>query len=134
MNKTTEKWKQTGLLENLENDIQCDELALALENMAATLLQYSPTPTPESQEFASMLLPIVRRVYENIKPLPSAEWLYNDFKQFCTDNAQLKQELKDSAVYFIDAEAEWVTIYTDVVVEQLRILNCNDQHDTPGYR
>lgn len=39
MNKTTEKWRPTGLLEGLENETQCNELALALENMAHRLLK-----------------------------------------------------------------------------------------------
>ena len=119
MNKTTEKWRQTGLLEYLENETQCDELALSLEQMAHRLLKDVPPYTKESEEFASMILPIVRRVYDEADVLPSTEWLYNDFKQFCVDKKHLKEEWEKTAMHKIDAEAEFTAYYVDNVVARL---------------
>lgn len=127
MNKTTEKWRQTGLLEYLDNETQCDELALALESMAHRLLKNVPPYTKESEQFASMILPIVRRVYEEIvrrvyedvNVLPSTEWLYNDFKKFYTDKKHLMAEWHKNAVNKIDAEAEFTAHYVDDVVTRL---------------
>jgi hypothetical protein len=119
MNKTTEKWRQTGLLEYLENETQCDELALSLEQMAHRLLKDVPPYTKESEEFASMILPIVRRVYDEANVFPSTEWLYNDFKQFCVDKKHLKEEWHETAMHKIDAEAEFTAYYVDDVVARL---------------
>ena len=115
----TEKWRQTGLLEYLENETQCDELALALEEMAHRLLKDVPPYTKESEKFAGMILPIVRRVYEDANVRPSTEWLYNDFKKFYTDKKQLMEEWHESAINKIDAEAEFTAYYVDDVVTRL---------------
>ena len=45
MNETTEKWRKTGLLEDIENETRCDELALELENMEHHLLKDVPSYT-----------------------------------------------------------------------------------------
>jgi len=119
MNKITEKWRLTGLLEGLETESRCDELALALENMAHRLLKDVPPYTPDSERFAGMILPIVRRVYDEADVLPSTEWLYNDFKQFCVDKKHLKEEWEKTAMHKIDAEAEFTAYYVDNVVARL---------------
>lgn len=118
MNTTTEKWRPTGLLEDLENETQCDELALALDNMAHRLLKDVPPYTPDSERFAGMILPIVRRLYDNIHPTLPTEWLYNDFKQFYTDKKQLRQEWHETAINKIDAEAEFTAYYVDNIVSR----------------
>ena len=121
MNTTTEKWRQTGLLENIEDEQQCNELALALEDMVQRLYKDVPPCTPESQEFASMIIPIVRRLYEVIKPLPSTEWIHNDFKQFCVKYQQFKEDLEDlkkTSVMTIDHEAEFVAFYIEHTIKK----------------
>ena len=120
MNKITEKWRPTGLLEDLETETQCDELALALENMVHRLLKDVPPYTPDSERFAGMILPIVRRLYENIHPTLPTEWLYNDFKQFYTDKKQLREEWHETAINKIDAEAEFTAYYVDDVANRLK--------------
>ena len=110
---------QTGLLEYLDNETQCDELALALESMAHRLLKDVPPYTAETEQFAAMILPIVRRVYEDANVLPSTDWLYNDFKKFYTDKKQLMEELRKNAVNKIDAEAQFTAHYVDDVVTRL---------------
>jgi hypothetical protein len=117
MNNITEKWRKTGVLEDLETETQCDELALALENMAHRLLKDVPPYTPDSG-FAEMMLPIIRRLYENIHPTLPTEWLYNDFKQFYTDKKQLREEWYETAMHKIDAEAQFTAYYVDDVVSR----------------
>ena len=121
MNETTEKWRKTGLLEDIENETRCDELALELENMEHHLLKDVPSYTKESEQFESiesMMLPIVRRLWENIHPPLSTEWLYNDFKRFYTEQKELKEECKRSALYKIDEEAQFIAYYVDYMVSR----------------
>ena len=118
MNKTTEKWRKTGLLEYLANETQCDEVASALESMAVKLIDNKPY-TVETEQFAAMILPIVRRVYEDANVLPSTEWLYNDFKKFYTDKKQLMEEWYKTGSNGADAEAEFTAHYVDDVVTRL---------------
>ena len=119
---TTEKWRQTGLLEMLDNEDQCNELASALEAMSHRLLEDVPPYTKESEQFASMasmILPIVRRLYEDIKPLPNIHWIHDDFKQFYNEQKELKEDCKQTAVYKIDEEAMFIALYVDDVVNRL---------------
>jgi len=118
MNKITEKWRPTGLLEDLEDETQCDDLALALDNMAHRLLKDVPPYTPDGRRFAGMILRIVRRLYEDIHPALPTEWLHNDFKQFYTDKKQLREDLWDAAYIKLDSECEFMTLYTDDVVSR----------------
>lgn len=121
---TTEKWRQTGLLEKLDNEElnnedKCNELAAALEAMAHRLLEDVPPYTKESDQFASMILPIVRRLYDEIKPLPNIHWIYADFKQFYNENKELREKLWKTAINKIDSEAEFTALYVDDVVNRL---------------
>lgn len=119
MNNITEKWRKTGILEGLENETQCNEVASALESMEAKLIDNKPY-TKESEQFVSMILPIVRRVYEEVNVMPSTEWLYNDFKQFYSDKKQLREEWYETAMHKIDAEAEFTAYYVDDVVSRFK--------------
>lgn len=116
---TTEKWRQTGLLEQMDNEDQCNELASALEVMAHRLLEDVPPYTKESEQFASMILPIVRRLYEDIKPLPNIHWIHDDFKRFYHENKELREKLWKTAINKIDSEAEFTALYVDDVVNRL---------------
>lgn len=121
---TTEKWRQTGLLEKLDNEEldnedKCNELAAALEAMANRLFEDVPPYIKESEQFASMILPIVRRLYDEVKPFPNIHWIYADFKQFYNEKKQLRQELWETAMHKIDAEAEFTALYVDDVANRL---------------
>lgn len=123
---TVEKWRQTGLLDNLNED-QCDELASLLKVTVNRLYEDVPpynTSLPprlrkESEEFASMILPIVRRLYNEVKPVPNIHWIYDDFKRFYNEKKQLRQELWETAINKIDSEAEFTALYVDDVVNKL---------------
>lgn len=119
MNKNTEKWRKTGLLEQLDNENQCDELAYALEGMILRLFEEVPPYTDESKQFSGMILPIVRRLYDAIKPFPNIHWIYDDFKRFYTEQKELKQELWETAINKIDCESEFIALYVDDVVNRL---------------
>ena len=79
MNKITNKWRMTGLLDYIEEEVKCDELAQALEEMAQLLFQLQ---VGNKEQLARLALPIVRRIYVTGRPLPHINWLFNDFKQF----------------------------------------------------
>ena len=85
------------------------------------LLKDVASYTKESEQFESiesMMLPIVRRLWENIHPPLSTEWLYNDFKRFYTEQKELKEECKRSALYKIDEEAQFIAYYVDYMVSR----------------
>jgi len=121
MNKTTEKWRQTGLLEYLENETQCDELALSLEQMALLVFKMDFNDPKEKEQFASMALPIVRRLYE-INPVITANSIFIDFTQFYNSKKQL---LMTESPYSnnADAEAEFVALYVDEVIKRKEAIN-----------
>jgi len=120
MNKTTEKWRQTGLLEYLENETQCDELALSLEQMALLVFKMEFNDPKEKEQFASMVLPIVRRLYE-INPVITANLILTEFTQFYNSKKQLLTESPYSNN--ADAEAEFVALYVDEVIKRKEAIN-----------
>jgi hypothetical protein len=86
------KWEKTGLLEGIDNDIERAGVATLLENQARQLVkEASSTGTSaNSEEWAGVALPLVRRVFSEIvskdfvsvQPmnLPSGLVFYLDFK------------------------------------------------------
>lgn len=87
-----EKWEKTGLLEGLDNDIDKSHMSVLLENQAKQLItEASSTGTsPNSEQWAGVALPLVRRVFAEIAAkefvsvqpmnLPSGLVFYLDFK------------------------------------------------------
>ena len=87
-----EKWKKTGLLEGLKNEIERSNMSIILENQAKQLIdEASRTGTsPNSEQWAGVALPLVRRVFAEISAkefvsvqpmnLPSGLVFYLDFK------------------------------------------------------
>ena len=119
MNKNTEKWRQTGLLDNLNED-QSDELASLLEVTVNRLYEDVPPITEDSEEFASMIIPIVCRLYNEVKPVPNIHWIYDDFKRFCAEGKELRRELWKAAINKIDSEAEFTVLYVDDVANKVK--------------
>jgi hypothetical protein len=86
------KWEDTGLLEEIEDDITRSGMATLLENQAKQLVkEASQTGTStNSEEWAGVALPLVRRIFDEIvaknfvsvQPmnLPSGLVFYLDFK------------------------------------------------------
>jgi hypothetical protein len=99
-----EKWKHTGLLAELEES-KLESCANLLENIANILLEKCNANAPEPnignytnkaysrKEFvAGMLIPIGRVVYnENLKTIPTAEWLYENFVSYLQSKPMLVQ-------------------------------------------
>ena len=90
MNKSTsetvEKWKKTRLLEHLSTDkkVRC---AISLEEMSQILLKKDKRLNEirghSSEDFASTIIPIVRRLYnEKIELMPTMQALYEDYLNF----------------------------------------------------
>jgi hypothetical protein len=97
--KLASKWKKTGLLEGISNEVESNNMAMLLENQAKQLVKeanetsgfagYSGNAGPQEQ-WAGVALPLVRRVFGEIvakdlvsvQPmnLPSGLIFYLDFK------------------------------------------------------
>lgn len=90
--KLVNKWRKTGLLEDLENEYAEYGMAIMLENQARQLIdEISKTGTASnSEEWSGVALPLVRRIFGEISAkdfvsvqamnLPSGLVFYLDFK------------------------------------------------------
>ena len=86
------KWEKTGLLEGIANDVEKAGVATLLENQAKQLVKEASSTgtTANSEEWAGVALPLVRRIFSEIvakdfvsvQPmnLPSGLVFYLDFK------------------------------------------------------
>ncbi len=83
-----EKWRKTGLLKGIDasKEVECANL---LEEMIQFLIKKYPIIYCDfkSQSICSTLIPIVRRIFDvNLKKIPSASWLYDDYIVFFDKN------------------------------------------------
>ena len=86
------KWEKTGLLEGINNDVEKAGVATLLENQARQLVKEASSTgtTANSEEWAGVALPLVRRIFSEIvakdfvsvQPmnLPSGLVFYLDFQ------------------------------------------------------
>lgn len=118
MTKLTEKWKQTGLLENL-TDEQSDELSPLLESVVNEILALGEPKTDiersEREQFAGRVIPLVRRIYDEIYPkkFPDIKWLTEDFSNFTKSNQELFDNLISASYIAMDGEAEFISLYCE---------------------
>jgi hypothetical protein len=109
-----EKWSKTGLLEGLdeskiENCVNLLEETVAILTAKSTdsdpyIGEYKDRTTTIKEYVAGMLLPVCRLVYnENLKIMPDATWLYENFISYLKSKPMLVQ-LDESIVCksFID--------------------------------
>ena len=90
------KWKKTGLLEDLENQFEVSGMAVLLENQAKRLIAEATTTgtTSQSEAWSGVALPLVRRIFGEIAAkdfvsvqpmnLPSGLVFFLDFKYSAT--------------------------------------------------
>ena len=83
INKTTEKWEKTGLLQKLSGKTK-DSCAQSLEELSLFLVgKYEDKVTKQSESICSCVLPIMTRLYmENITPVPDPKTLHDSFVKF----------------------------------------------------
>ena len=85
------KWKRTGLLEGLSNEVERKGMAVLLENQAKQLVsEANSTGGASAEEWSGVALPLVRRIFAEIAAkdfvsvqpmnLPSGLVFYLDFK------------------------------------------------------
>jgi hypothetical protein len=86
------KWEKTGLLEGLKDEITKSNMSVLLENQAKQLIEEASSTgtSPNSEQWAGVALPLVRRVFAEIAAkefvsvqpmnLPSGLVFYLDFK------------------------------------------------------
>jgi hypothetical protein len=96
-NKISAKWEGTGLLKNIDNDIEKNNMAVILENQAKQLVVETNTTTGQNsmlggngENWAGIALPLVRRVFAEIvakefvsvqpMSMPSGLVFYLDFQ------------------------------------------------------
>jgi len=102
------KWEKTGLLEGIDNDIERAGVATLLENQARQLVKEASSTgeSSNSEEWAGVALPLVRRVFSEIvskdfvsvQPmnLPSGLVFYLDFKYGTNQSGFTSGSGKDS--------------------------------------
>lgn len=76
------KWSKTGLLEKLtpSKKVKC---AASLEKLGCLLLKkYAKNKTDKSEIICGVILPIMRRLYDEKIKIPTAQWLLKDFLNF----------------------------------------------------
>lgn len=119
MNKLTEKWRVTGLLDGLINETTCDKLAGYLDTVATRLIKEK-----NSEQLCGIMIPIVRRVYDRVPPdkFPLVDWLYDDCKKWVDGHKKLLERLMNESYNKIDGEAEFVALYTDDVVNRILLV------------
>jgi hypothetical protein len=112
------KWEKTGLLQFLIGN-QKEECANLLEDVGNLLIKkYQNNTTPKSEMICGTILPITRKLFsENIKTIPTADWLYEDYINFVENHPELNPLNQDLSGK--DYEGELCSIYTKSVVEKL---------------
>ena len=102
------KWEKTGLLEGIANDVEKAGVATLLENQARQLVKEASSTgtTANSEEWAGVALPLVRRIFSEIvakdfvsvQPmnLPSGLVFYLDFKYGTNQSGFASGSGKDS--------------------------------------
>lgn len=128
MNDIANKWNSTRLLDNL-NDIQKDECAQILENVAQLLVKHGPEHSADKKEWekfeelCEFILPITRALYNELyskkKKFPDAEWLLEDFKKYFVKNKPLFDDLKKASYTIMEAESEFEWLYRKDCVKRL---------------
>jgi hypothetical protein len=112
------KWEKTGLLKYIKGKKKtlCANL---LEDVGNLLLKkYQNNTTPKSEMICGTILPIVRKLFnEDVKTLPTADWLYKDYINFVENHPELNPLNQD--IIGQDYEAELCSIYTKNIVEKL---------------
>jgi hypothetical protein len=132
----TEKWRKTGLLDELDES-KADDCANSLEKTAQLLINdydgcgwtketgdttkndIDKLYDKEAGFFAGVALPIVRRLYSEDVQIPKIEWLYEDLKLFLRSKHQLYKDLTEYNIA-LDGEAEFCGMYVENLVSRLR--------------
>jgi hypothetical protein len=117
-NKITEKWRPTGLLDDLPNEITCDRVAEKLEEAG----QYLITITDKDDLLVGIVLPSIRKVYGTLGcsgMYPTAKWLVDDCKKFMEKHKELLKELVENSYIALDGEAEFTWLYCKDVLKRI---------------
>jgi hypothetical protein len=129
MNKITQKWLLTGLLDQMDESKQ-NEMAKILDTIAIEVLATDPPDNniPEKrkhEQFCSAIFPVVRRVFDKLNGVgfPEEKWLMEDYKCYFNENQDLYDDLITSSYICMDGEAEFCNFYCDDVVKRLEVRN-----------
>ena len=125
MEKITENWKESGLLEGL-SDEKAEELAFFLDKAAKYLINLKPE---QDNKAAYIFLPILRRIYTGVDKVGKFGMfvdvveLFDDlsekFVEFFGGEEKIA-EIHAEFYYFIDAEAKFCAEYSERYVEDLK--------------
>lgn len=115
--KLVSRWEPTGLLELL-SPAKKKKCARSLEKMAWVLIKnYSGRETPRSASICGILLPVVRRLYdERIKTFPRASWIHNHYVKYIETNPFVDFPGCPDRDY----KADYVNDYVKLLVEKLK--------------
>jgi len=107
------KWEKTGLLKYLRGQKKTD-CADLLENVANILIKnYEGKTTEKSENICGLILPITRKLFDKkiTSPIPTAEWLFDDFLKFFDENYSLYKGLDTH--FGIDVEGDMCEKYVE---------------------
>jgi len=128
MNDITKKWNNTGLLDELTDDIQKDECAAILNHTAQILIRNDieiddtdKKGKKRHEEFCGFVLPMARRIYDCLWPykikFPDVEWFVKDSREFFDKNKELCDDLNSYIV--MDGERQMCEMYEQVCLEKM---------------
>ena len=111
MNKNTEKWNKTGLLDGLNNEIDKTLLADNLEDAIGELIKKSTENDKTKEIKAGIFLPVIVRLFceKNLRIIDDMKSLYKKFSDYFDKHYQLYLDLNQGPSY--DGEAEFVDVY-----------------------
>lgn len=120
MNNITKKWLTTGVLDGLINCEHRDMIAQKLEEVVQYFLTILHEPyTPENEEFAGILIPATRKVYDSV-PVdrrPTPKWFVDDCLAYYQKNKDMIKELNSYIAQ--DGEREFTDLYCKDVIGRL---------------
>ena len=98
MNKLIEKWKATGMLDDIPPE-QCGEAAVFFNQIAVEIIGSNPKEgTPEYDRFdklAGIVLPVAHDLFKKFYPhFPAPKWIMEECSAFFDENQKMYEDLK----------------------------------------
>ena len=125
MNKLVSKWEKTGLLENLSTPKKT-KCAVSLEKLGNLLVKkYGGNMIKGSESVCGVILPVMRRLYDERVRIPTGGWLLKDFLKFCkthpeSDVTKIDPRVCRQCTPNDDPEAECINNYIKNVTVRLK--------------
>jgi hypothetical protein len=122
MNEITKKWLDIGFLCGMTDPYLMEKLAFKYEEVSKLMLNDNqPLISIEQDRLETVIFPVLRRVYGQYNNV-NTKHLYQDFKNWITDNYQRIEEASRKAINGIDVEAEETANYCEYYIERFKTV------------